>query len=145
MILSWAGWTHPSQATSEGRNHTLDALYSSSGSDVSQSLDRYFAACDESGELYSEAGLALSLDVSLRQLRAWFDGDEDDPRCHAIQMAYLRIMRQIECGEGYRGLSALGALKLRQRRFGGYQDRADDHGGAVRITFGPGTEESDFD
>lgn len=126
----------------------MDNSTTLSAEELQRAVDDYFAACDSGGELYSEAGLALALDVPLDQLRAWYDGDPDDPCYHPIQMAYLRIMRQIECGEGYRerGMASLGAMKLKQRRFGGYQDKSDGPKNlTIRVTFGPHTEETDFD
>lgn len=126
----------------------MENLTALSAEELQQTVEDYFAACDSGGELYSEAGLALALDVPLDQLRAWYDGDRNDPCCHRIQMAYLRIMRQIECGEGYRerGMASLGAMKLKQRRFGGYQEKPESGKNVtIRVTFGPHTQETDFD
>ena len=61
----------------------------------------YFQACDASGRLYGEAGLALHLGVTLNTLHRWYDGERCPDLQEAVQMAYLRIQEQVESDPAY--------------------------------------------
>lgn len=112
----------------------------------------YFDDCDAAGKLYGEAGLALHLGVTLKSLRAWYDGERGDKACpglqEAVQMAYLRIQDQIETHEAYRekgGMASRAIFLQKQVRFGGYQDRIEARQDmTVNIKHGKDMDSSDF-
>ncbi len=117
--------------------------------ELETTAERYFAHCDEVGELYGEAGLALGLNLSLDTLRRWYDGERPEMQA-VVQRAYLRIQSQIESGEAYRDKSMFNraVFLLKQRRLGGYQERGDGKAEAketrIRVHFGPHAEMEDF-
>lgn len=116
--------------------------------ELETAADCYFAHCDEAGGLYGEAGLALGLGVDLQTLRKWYDG-ADGPEIQAVvRRAYLRIQDQIETGEVYRdkNLHNRAVFLLKQRRLGGYQDKAEVQKPEtkIRVIFGKNVDASDF-
>lgn len=122
-----------------------------SPTELETAAEQYFARCDETAELYGEAGLALALDLPLETLRSWYDGSDRPEMQAVVQRAYLRIQCQIESGDAYRDKNMFNraVFLLKQRRLGGYQDRADAKSDAkgdtrIHVTFGPHTEPSDF-
>ena len=126
----------------------MDRKTYDSPEDLEAAADRYFAHCDETDALYGEAGLALGLDLDLQTLRSWYDGADRPEMQAVVRRAYLRIQDQIETGAVWRdkNLHNRAVFLLKQRRFGGYQDKADaGRDKALRILFGPDTDETDFD
>ena len=124
--------------------------------EFTRAAEGYFAACDERGLLYGEAGLCLSLTrsnpggrpVTLQTLRDWYDGEDCPHLREAVRLAYLRIQEQIESDPRYHekgGIITRGTLLQKQPRFGGYQDRADTKSeSTVKIIFGSTMDRSDF-
>jgi len=118
--------------------------------------EKYFAACDERGELYGEAGLCIGLSknhprkktVTLRKLREMYDSDEKQELQEAVQMAYLRIQQQIETDARYQekgGMATRGIFLQKQKRFGGYQDKIEQKTDTVvTIVHGSSVDDSDF-
>lgn len=115
---------------------------------VEFAVSRYFDECDESGELYGEAGLALALDVSLGTLRNWYDGKNRPELQYIIQRAYLRIQNQVETHPAYRekgGMATRAIFLLKQKRLGEYVDRVEAKNDmTVNVKMGTGMDESDF-
>ena len=115
--------------------------------ELETAADRYFARCDETGALYGEAGLALGLNLDLQTLRSWYDGADRPEMQAVVRRAYLRIQDQIETGEAYRdkNLHNRAVFLLKQRRLGGYQDRAEARSDTRgRVIFGEHAELTDF-
>lgn len=109
--------------------------------------DEYFAACDTTGRLYGEAGLALHLDVTLNALHDWYDGRRCPDLQDTIQKAYLRIQAQAESSPAYmeKGMVTKSIFLLKQQRFGGYQDKIEAKQDiSVNVKMGENVDESDF-
>lgn len=116
----------------------------------------YFDDCDAREEIYGEAGLCLWLSehnhagkpVTLRALREWYDGVHNADIQEAVQMAYLRIQRQIESDPRYRekgGMATRAIFLQKQARLGGYQDKIESKSDTtVRIVHGDNMDASDF-
>ena len=115
--------------------------------ELQKRVDEYFAACDEKGMLYGEAGLALHLDVALNTLRQWYDGERCPDLQYTVQRAYLRIQNQAECDPLYmmKGMVPKSIFMLKQGRLGGYQDRVEAKSDiSVNVKMGAGMDENDF-
>ena len=56
--------------------------------ELAAACEKYFKKIDETGEVPSEAGLALHLGVSLSTLIHWFDGDYSTVLQEAVRDAY---------------------------------------------------------
>lgn len=110
--------------------------------------DAYFDACDKSGKLYGEAGLALHLGVSLCTLRRWYDGEQNTVLQGEARRAYLRIQDQIETHPAYMekgGMVSRGIFLQKQARFGGYQDKIEANPNiTVNVKMGENMDASDF-
>lgn len=110
-------------------------------------MDAYFDQCDETGELYGEAGLSLALKISLKTLREWKDNAEHAFH-DAAEYGYLRIIAAVDQKEEYRNKAMVAkAINLcKQDRFLAYQDKPTENKSIdIHVKFGPGTESSDFD
>lgn len=128
-----------------------------SAEEFTAAAEAYFADADANGELYGEAGLCLALsrlnkkrrNVTLGTLRKWYDGDACKYLQDAVQMAYLRIQRQIETDERYAekgGMATRAIFLQKQKRFGGYQDKTETKNDMnLNITFGRNMDKSDFE
>ena len=116
--------------------------------ELRKACDKYFADCDRERILYGGAGLALALGVKLSTLRAWYDGTKCPDLSDEVQRAYLRIQDQIETNTAYMekgGMTTKAIFLLKQRRFGGYQDRIEAKNDiTVNVKMGDGVDESDF-
>ena len=109
--------------------------------------EAYFAQCDEAECLYGEAGLALSLQVSLSTLRDWYDGRKCPALQEETQRAYLRIQSQLEASPAYmgKGMVSKAVFLMKQPRLGGYQDRAETRQEmTVEVKMGGNMDRSDF-
>lgn len=119
-----------------------------SADEFQAAADAYFKRCDKLQKLYGEAGLALSLGVTLKTLRRWYDGETAAYLQNAVQMAFLRIQDQIETHPAYRdkgGMTSKAIFLLKQPRFGGYQDRVEaKQDMAVIIKHGKNMSDDDF-
>lgn len=113
-----------------------------------KACQKYFDQCDRDGVLYGEAGLALSLGVTLKALRDWYDGRTCPDLQEEVQRAYLRIQNQIETSTAYMekgGMATKAIFLLKQPRFGGYQDRVEaKQDMTVNVKMGGGMDDSDF-
>ena len=116
----------------------------------------YFAACDEQGVLYGEAGLALYLTehnregriVTLATLRRWYDGGSCEYLQEAVQLAYLRIQSQVETDARYseKAMVTRGIFLQKQARFGGYQDKIEARQDiSVNVNMGSNMDKSDWE
>lgn len=119
-----------------------------SAAELAAACEAYFAACDQAGKLYGEAGLALHLGVTLVSLRRWYDGKRSPDFQETIQRAYLRIQDQIETSPAYMekgGMATKAIFLLKQARLGGYQDKVEARQDlSVHVKLGSGMEDSDF-
>lgn len=127
-----------------------------SGAEFTAAADKYFDECDERDEMYGEAGLCLGLTkynprgkaTTLASLRKWYDDDDRPDLQEAVQLAYLRIQRQIETDPRYQekgGMATRGIFLQKQKRFGGYQDKIEQKTDTtVTIVHGASMDESDF-
>lgn len=109
--------------------------------------EAYFSQCDEDCVLYGEAGLALYLNVTIKTLRRWYDGERHEDFQDTVQMAFLRIQNQIETDPRYqeKGMVTRGIFLNKQPRFGGYQDKVEARQDiSVNVNMGKGMDESDF-
>ena len=109
--------------------------------------EEYFQACDASGRLYGEAGLALHLGVTLNTLHRWYDGERCPDLQEAVQMAYLRIQEQVESDPAYaeKGMVTKSIFLMKQPRLGGKQDRVEAKQDiSVNVRMGENVDESDF-
>lgn len=118
--------------------------------------ERYFAGCDATDTLYSEAGLCLALSrdnakgkpVTLKTLRRWYDGEKCPYLQEAVQTAYLRIMEQIQTDPRYQekgGMASKAIFLMKQSRLGGYTDKTETKAEAtVTILHGTTMDQSDF-
>jgi len=109
--------------------------------------EAYFSQCDEDEVLYGEAGLALYLNVTIKTLRRWYDGERHEDFQDTVQMAFLRIQNQIETDPRYqeKGMVTRGIFLNKQPRFGGYQDKVEARQDiSVNVNMGKGMDESDF-
>ena len=106
--------------------------------------DAYFAAADEAGDFYGEGALALAVGMTLQDLRAAYDGGDDETLTAAVRHAYLRIQAQIESSRRYadRGLNSRATFFLKQPRFGGYCVKGESGEVTLKVIFGKGMEES---
>lgn len=116
--------------------------------EVREVLESYFDGCDASGTLYSEAGMALALGVSMPALRSWFDGTRRAELQSVVQWAYLRVLEQVQTDPRYRekgGMTSIAIFMMKQPRFAGYQDRIEAKQDlTVNVKIGGSVEESDF-
>lgn len=119
-----------------------------SAKELEQIANAYFEACDEKNVLYGEAGLALGLGLTLRELREMYDGKRGEAFQTVIQRAYLCIQNQIETSPAYRekgGMATKAIFLLKQPRLGGYQDKIEARNDmTVNVKMGAGVDESDF-
>ena len=132
--------------TSGAKENQRNRKYATAA-DLEAKCDEYFAACDEKGALYGEAGLALYLRVTISTLRDWYDGKVCQDLQEPIQMAYLRIQSQMESGFQYqeKGMVTKSIFLMKQPRFGGYQDKIEAKQDiSVKVQMGDGMDESDF-
>lgn len=116
--------------------------------ELKTALDQYFDGCDAAGELYSEAGIALALNVPVETLAEWWDGRGPDGYTWPVKRAYLRLQHQIETHPAYRekgGMATRGIFALKQKRLGGWVDRIEAKSDiSVNVKMGRGMDESDF-
>lgn len=116
--------------------------------EIAAVLDKYFAECDAHEELYSEAGIALALEVPLETVADWWDGKGPEGYTWPVKRAYLRLQHQIETDPAYRekgGMATRGIFALKQRRLGGWVDRVEAKNDiTVNVKMGGGMDESDF-
>ncbi|MBR4870175.1 MAG: hypothetical protein IKU12_05295 [Oscillospiraceae bacterium] len=103
----------------------------------------YFASADEAGDFYGEGALALSVGMTLQDLRAAYDGGTDAALTAAVRHAYLRIQAQIESSRRYadRGLNARATFFLKQPRFGGYSEKGEGGEVTLKVIWGKGMDE----
>ena len=111
-------------------------------------LDGYFADCDLVGELYSEAGIALALNVPVETLADWWEGKGPDGYTWPVKRAYLRRLQLIVTHGALRvmgGMASRGFFALKQKRLGGWVDRVEAKSDInVNVKMGGGMDESDF-
>lgn len=115
--------------------------------ELETAVDAYFAKCDEEGTLYSDAGLALALDISMCTLERWRKGEARTEFQYVIQRAFLRMTEQLHTHPAYfqKGMVSMAVFKMKQEKFGGYQDRIEAKQDiAVNVKMGAGMDESDF-
>ena len=116
--------------------------------DLTAALDSYFDQCDKTGELYSEAGIALALNVPVETLADWWGGKGPEGFTLPVKRAYLRLQHQIETHPAYRekgGMATRGIFALKQRRLGGWVDHIETKSDiSVNVKMGRGMDESDF-
>ena len=121
---------------------------SASVKDLTAALDSYFDQCDKTEELYSEAGIALALNVPVETLADWWEGKGPDGYAWPVKRAYLRLQHQIETHPAYRekgGMATRGIFALKQKRLGGWVDRVEAKSDiTVNVKMGGGMDESDF-
>lgn len=110
-------------------------------------VDKYFAQCEESGEVPSEAGLALAAKVGVPALQSWYDGRKCPYLQETAQDAYSRmtsIYMQLLL-TGNKNMTPFVIFMLKQQRFAGYQDKVESKQDiAVNVKMGEGVEASDF-
>ena len=116
--------------------------------ELETALNRYFDDCDANGELYSEAGIALALEVPVETLADWWEGKGPEGFTWPVKRAFLRLQHQIETHPAYRekgGMATRGIFALKQRRLGGWVDRIEAKQDlTVNVKMGGGMDESDF-
>ena len=127
--------------------------------DFSLAADKYFAECDENGELYSPAGLLLGLKkhgakhrfVSKERLEKWRTGDEGteiEGLRDAVLEAFARIEHQIETDAVYmeKAMNTRAIFLLKQKALGGMQDVQKEDKAKVEIVVkhDNGVDTSDF-
>lgn len=113
--------------------------------ELQEKLDAYFAECERNGELPNEFSLGVYLGVSLHTLDNWFNGTRCPHLQETIQMAYMRMsaawMEEARSNPKF----AMPIFLLKQKRFGGYQDKVESNAEVkVQVTMGSGVEASDF-
>lgn len=117
--------------------------------ELEEALDSYFDDCDATGELYSEAGIALALEVPVETLADWWEGKGPEDFTWPVKRAFLRLQHQIETHPAYRekgGMATRGIFALKQRRLGGWVDRIEAKQDlTVNVKMGGGMDESDFE
>ena len=59
--------------------------------ELETALDGYFDDCDATGELYSEAGIALALEVPVETLADWWEGKGPEDFTWPVKRAFLRL------------------------------------------------------
>ena len=114
---------------------------------LSAACEKYFAKIDKTGDVPSEAGLALHLGISVICLRHWFDGDRREELREVVQDAYgemtVRYMNMLQGGN--KNMTSFVIFMLKQKRFSGYQDKIEAKTDiAVNVKMGNGMDESDF-
>ena len=103
--------------------------------ELAESLDGYFAHCDAINEKYSESGICLWLskhnkknrNVTLQTLHYWYDGVYSEHLQELVQMAYTRIMHQIETDPRYddKAMVPYRIFLEKQKRYGGKTDKQE--------------------
>lgn len=149
------GYHERNTAAAHAANHEANAIFLT-GDEFTEAANKYFDECDERDEMYGEAGLCLGLTkynprgkaTTLNTLRNWYDDDGRPDLQEAVQLAYLRIQRQIETDPRYQekgGMATRGIFLQKQKRFGGYQDKIEQKTDTtVTIVHGTSMDESDF-
>lgn len=132
--------------TTANRERKREEKKERTAEELSAVLDRYFAGCDSTGELYSEAGIALALEVPVETLADWWEGKGPEGYTWPVKRAYLRLQRQFETHPAYREKGATrGIFALKQPRLGGWVDRVEAKSDiTVNVKMGGGMDESDF-
>lgn len=108
---------------------------------------KYFEKIDKSGDVPSEAGLALHLGVGVPCLRSWFDGERRTELQDVARNAYgemtVRYMQMLQSGN--KNMTPFVIFMLKQVRFSGYQDKIESKADiAVNVKMGSGMDESDL-
>lgn len=141
----------------EGDGSGEDCMAFPTAQAFAAAAEEYFADCDAAGRLYGEAGLCMALSrhsatgkpVTVRELRSWWDGEACVHLQDAVQMAYLRIQDQIEADPRYQekgGMITKAMFLLKQKRFGGYNDKAEQKTEAkVSISYEGTMDEGDLE
>jgi hypothetical protein len=114
---------------------------------LSAACDKYFEKVDKTGDVPSEAGLALYLGISVGRLRNWFDGNSREELQEAVQDAYgamtVRYLQMLQSGN--KNMTPFVIFMLKQVRFSGYQDKIEAKTDiAVNVKMGSGMDASDF-
>ena len=115
---------------------------------LQEKCDEYFAKCDETGELYTESGLALHLGVTFDTLSDWYDGVKCPDLQETIKMAYLRILHEVETNPTYqqKGMVTMAIFLMKQKRMGGRQDRIEAKQDiSVNVNMGKNMDKSDWE
>ena len=131
----------------KGQKNTWKRKYATAEA-LEGKCNEYFAKCDKDGHLYGEAGLALHLGVKLDTLRKWYDGKDCSDYQDIVQMAYLRIQSQFESEPAYmeKGMVTKSIFMLKQKRFGGYQDKIEANTNIdVNVKMGKNVDASCFE
>lgn len=134
------------QQGGQGKRRKEPKVYESVD-ELEAAIDAYFEKCDASDTLYSDAGLSLALDVVPQTLERWRKGEQRPEFCYVVQRAFLRIAEQIQTHPAYmqKGMVSMAVFKLKQEKFGGYQDRIEAKQDiAVQVKMGTGMDETDF-
>lgn len=110
-------------------------------------------AKSDSDEMACEHGLAHHLGITVRQMRKWYDGkyevkEDAEAVQDVIEKAYDRLameMQQLAIKQKGRNTVGYLNLVLKQKRFGGYQDKIEQKvDTTVKIVHDTSVEESDF-
>lgn len=125
--------------------------------DFRKAADKYFDACDATGELYSVAGLCLGLKkygpnrrfVSRDTLEDWARGETKiEGLQDAALEAFLRIEHQLETDERYKdkALNTRAIFFLKRPSLGGYRDVQKEDKSKVEVVLkhGDDIDTSDF-
>lgn len=121
--------------------------YYETEADLVAACDKYFKKIDETGEVPSEAGLALHLGISTATLQSWYDGtyaaDLQDAARDAYSQMTNRYLQMLATGN--KNMTPFVIFMLKQKRFAGYQDKIEAKTDiAVNVKMGSGMDESDF-
>ena len=122
--------------------------------ELNSKINGYFRKlAKDTEEIACEHGLANHLGITVRTLRQWYDGkcdvlEDKAGVAEAIEMAYDRLaMETQQLANKAKGRNAVGYVNflLKQKRFGGYQDKIEQKvDTSVKIKFDNSMEESDF-
>lgn len=93
-------------------------------------IDKYFAHCEETGELVGEEGLAYHLGVTQTQLGRWYDGEDCPDLQETAQAAFGKIdyLNSIDPRFMDKAMSSRYIFQKKQRRHGGWQDKQEVSG-----------------
>lgn len=118
-----------------------------SPAELRRECDVYFDRCDAEGQLYSEPGLILHLEISAMCWDNWWEGRKSPDLMEEARRACLRIQEQIWTHPLYRekgGMNSRAIFLLKQKHFGGFQDKIEARQDfTVNVKFGEGMDESD--
>lgn len=108
-------------------------------------LDGYFAECERKNELPNEFSLGVYLGVTMQTLDQWYSGSRRPYLQETLQLAYMRMSSMWMDEARLNPKFAMPIFLLKQKRFGGYQDKIEANAEVnVNVKMGAGMEASDF-